>query len=326
MNFSPIVKNREFIKMLTPALRYKQGSDFAAWQAEARAKLAELLGIHLIAPVDSKFEVVSSSKTKEYSEYVIKIQTEADYYLTATLRAPTCECVKVPLVVFPCGHSEDMVALFENGAVCDAVKRGYAALVVEQRSFDNCFAIPNVIPEETTTRTTWNACYRSSMRAVMLGRTTMGERVWDLMRAIDAVLENYDFIDGGKVTLVGTSGGATIAYYTACVDERIAAVVASSGISSYEKSIIARNHCVCNYIPYIVNYFEMGDLAGLIAPRKLVIIAPKNDEWFPLDGAVDAYDLAKSAYTGSSAPDAVKLYTPDDDHSFYADIVWNELT
>lgn len=325
MNFSPIVKEREFIKGITPALRHQKGSDFASWQVEARAKLAELLGLSLMAPFTPSVEIVSSDDKADYREFIIKVETEKDYYLTATLRMPATSADKAPLVIFPIGHSDDFAALLDSGAVSDAIKAGYAALVVEQRNFDGCNAILDTISEEGAKRVTWHPCYRSSMRAAMLGRTTMGERVWDLMRVLDVVLARYDSIDSNKVAIVGNSGGATLAYYTACIDERISAVVASSGFCSFEKSIMQRHHCVCNYIPYIANYFELGDLAGLIAPRALVIVAPKNDEWFPVDGAEDAFALAKAAYADSSRPEALKLYTPDGERGFYSQIAFEEL-
>lgn len=330
MNFSPIVKNREFIKSLSPALRYKSGDDFTAWQAVAREKLSELVGLQNFVVVEPKAEVLSTATTSEYNEYVIKLQTEADFYTTMTLRTPIGCADKIPLVVCPCGNSDDLAAMLatDTSSECAVAARmleaGYAVLIVEQRSFDNCFAISATIPEEATTRTTWCACYRSSMRAAMLGRTTMGERVWDVMRAIDVALE-YDFVDEDRIYLVGNSGCATVAYYTAAVDTRVAMVVASGGVASYEKSIMQRHHCVCNYIPYIVNYFEMGDIAGLIAPRGLAIIAGKADEWFPADGVADAYDLAKSAYAGASATEALKLYTPEGGHDLYMELLINAI-
>ena len=36
------------------------------------------------------------------------------------------------------------------------------------------------------------------------------------------------------------------------------------------------DHCTCNFIPRIANHFDMGDIAGLIAPRGLVIVNGKT--------------------------------------------------
>lgn len=49
-------------------------------------------------------------------------------------------------------------------------------------------------------------------------------------------------------------------------------------------------HCMCNDIPSIRKYFEMRDLAGLIAPRVLVVAAGKEDKIFPIEGKVRAFE------------------------------------
>lgn len=331
MNFSPIVKNREYIKSLSPAMRYNLGENFVAWQTAARAQLVELLGLNTMQLVDDGFTVIKDEVVGGQKQFTFKLQTEKDYFLTCTLRLPALDEKDVPLVVCPCGSSDDLAAMLSlekdsDLAVAAAFNAaGYAVLIVEQRSFDDCFAMHNVMPEETATRTTWCACYRSSMRAAMLGRSTMGERVWDMMRVIDATLENFAAISRNDIYLVGTSGGATLAYYTAAVDTRVCGVVSSCGFGSYEKSIMMMNHCVCNYIPQVVNYFEMGDIAGLIAPRKLTVIAANEDQWFTPECVRDAFDLAKSVYDATDASDAVKLCMTTGDRGLHLDLALDAL-
>ena len=45
---------------------------------------------------------------------------------------------------------------------------------------------------------------------------------------------------------------------------------------------------MCNYVPGILTQFDMGDIAGLIAPRPLVIVnGAKDDGIFPLNSALE---------------------------------------
>ncbi len=331
MNFSPILKNREVIKAISPSLRYKDGEDLASWQKTAREKLAELLGFEYMTKCADKFEIVSTAKTDSYTEYCFKIQSEENFCFTSTLRVPLNKTGKIPVAICLKGHSDDLsAALSDNDELgrnmCTrALEEGYCAVAVEERSFDECFASRDMIPEETVKRVTWCACYRSSMRALMLGRTTLGERVWDTMRVIDALVANFDFVDADAICLIGNNGGATAAYYTAALDERVAAVALSGGVCSFEESIIAKHHCICNYIPNISNYFEMGDVGGLIAPRGLSILSGSDDEWFPSTGVRSAYDLANSVYVGAGFNDACKLHIIDGNACFFADEAWADL-
>src|SRR5690606_29012591 len=58
----------------------------------------------------------------------------------------------------------------------------------------------------------------------------MGKLVADLEGAVDA-MNNLDFVDSTKVLVAGYSLGATVALYTAALDERVAGVVSVSGFT-----------------------------------------------------------------------------------------------
>ena len=66
----------------------------------------------------------------------------------------------------------------------------------------------------------------------------------------------------------------------------------------------------------------MGDLAGLIAPRYLVIVCGKDDKIFPLHGVQKSYETAKALYQAAGAPDNCKLVVGNEGHRFYADDAW----
>ena len=329
MNFSPIIKNREVLINTKPACRYDSSLDFAVWQKEAREKLVELLGIDDFVACPEEFSLDSKTSSDAYDEYQFSIQSEYNYRFTATLRVPAGAAGKLPLAICLFGHSDDLSAALDGDSDRDlcaqALARGYCSLAVEQRDFDNCFAIKDVPVEEAFTRTTWCACYRSSMRAAMLGRTTLGERVWDVMRAIDAVLSNFDMVDPAKISIMGNSGSATAAYYAAAVDERICAVAASSGVATWESSLATFSHCACNYIPGVANYFDMGDIGGLIAPRKLVLIGATEDKWYPVRGLRECFDYIEKAYSAAGASDKCKLIIKEGARRFYAEDAWSAI-
>jgi hypothetical protein len=51
------------------------------------------------------------------------------------------------------------------------------------------------------------------------------------------------------------------------------------------------NHCVCNFVPNIAKYFDMGELGGLIAPRALIVVNGIKDDIFPDDGVREAFAI-----------------------------------
>jgi hypothetical protein len=56
------------------------------------------------------------------------------------------------------------------------------------------------------------------------------------------------------------------------------------------------DHCADNYIPGILRYFEMGDLACLIAPRPLVVVAGRQDDISPIKGVRETFDTIQRIY------------------------------
>jgi fermentation-respiration switch protein FrsA (DUF1100 family) len=62
-------------------------------------------------------------------------------------------------------------------------------------------------------------------------------------------------------------------------------------------------HCDCNYVPGILPYAEMADLAALIAPRPLLIEAGTDDPIFPVDEVRIASEQVARVYRLLGAPD-----------------------
>ena len=82
------------------------------------------------------------------------------------------------------------------------------------------------------------------------------------------------------------------------------------------------HHCTCNYVPRIARYFDMGDLAVMIAPKKLVVVSGERDPIFPLHGVREVYGVIETLYQASGVPDSCALVVGDGEHRFYADAAW----
>ena len=136
---------------------------------------------------------------------------------------------------------------------------------------------------------------------------------------------NFPKIDVSDIVCTGNSGGGTATYYLACLDERVTVAAPSCSICTYEASIAAMPHCMCNYIPSIRKYFEMGDLAGLIAPRKLVIAAGTKDGIFPIDATKQNFEKIKFIYEKAGVPNNCALLVCDGGHLNYADQIWEKI-
>ena len=329
----PMHHNLALIKNIKPSMRYDGSIPFAEWQKQAREKLAELVGMDEFEKCDSKFTIDYVNEEETYTEYRFVIQSEEGYFLPAHLWVPRGKEGKIPVFICLQGHSkgfhislgkpkypndENTIKGGDRDFARQIVREGFCSLAIEQRNFGECGGTEK-----------GPSCHISTMAALLNGRTTIGERVWDVSRVIDAVLENFDVIDENSIYCMGNSGGGTATFYAACLDERISLAMPSCAVCTYKDSIAKVHHCTCNFIPNIAKFFDMGDLGGLIAPRPLIVVHGIADTIFPDEGVKESFEIIKELYAAAGVPDRCRLVTGPEGHRFYADLSWpvvHELT
>ena len=309
-------------------MQYRAGEDFVAWQASAREKLSGLLGLPLDM-CDDKFEIRAEKEFDGYKRIDFEFQSEEGYFVSAAILIPHGIAEKLPTAICIQGHSTGMhISLGEPKYERDiksiaggrdfavrAVREGLCAVTLEQRYMGSAGHTEDGSPSCRKQNT--------SMATLLLGRTAIGERVWDISRLIDVMCRYFaEYIDTDNIICLGNSGGGTATFYASCIDERISFSVPSCSVCTYEDSIIAMDHCPCNFIPGIRRFFEMGDLAGLIAPRKLVIVCGKEDSIFPLEGVRKSYETALGFYKMLGREEYCRLVEGNGGHQFYPDDAW----
>ena len=114
-----------------------------------------------------------------------------------------------------------------------------------------------------------SACQPAAGAALLFGETMIGWRVYDVMRTIDWIATRGD-LDAQRVGCMGISGGGTCTLFAAALEPRIKVAMMSGSLNTFRDSILSLAHCIDNYVPGILQWAEMYDVAGLIAPRSLI--------------------------------------------------------
>jgi len=136
----------------------------------------------------------------------------------------------------------------------------------------------------------------------MMGTTTIGRRVWDAIRVLDYVYTRSD-VDHSKIGMMGVSGGGTTTLFTSALDDRVRVVVISGYLNTFRSSILTVDHCIDNYLPGILGYGEMYDVAALIASRPLLVESGSKDPIFPIEATRYACEKVRRAYALLKAED-----------------------
>ena len=315
-----------------PLLALREGCELAAWREELKQKFIELTGLDVIAEnaCEPHAQIESEEQMEGYRRIRFVFESERDEPVPCYLLIPDTGKEKYPVAITLQGHSTGFhnsvgIIKYEGDTAyqtrgqfgVQAVKRGYISLCIEQRAMGE--------RRVTTPTERKRGCEFQAHNALMLGRTTVGERIWDVSRALDLLPALCPRCDMDKIFITGNSGGGTTSFYAACYDERIKASIPSCAFCSYDTSIMAMHHCSCNFIPGARRWFDMGELAALIAPRRLAIVAGGLDDIFPIDGVRDAFAVAKAVYTAAGCPERVSLTETPKGHWWCEDIVWETV-
>jgi hypothetical protein len=136
-----------------------------------------------------------------------------------------------------------------------------------------------------------SSCRPAAGAALLLGETMVAWRVYDVMRTLDWI-ETRDEIDSKRVGCMGISGGGTVTTFASALEPRIKAAMISGYLNTFRDSILSLSHCIDNYVPGILNWCEMYDVASLIAPRPLFAESGDKDGIFPFgQGALAEHEV-----------------------------------
>jgi hypothetical protein len=115
----------------------------------------------------------------------------------------------------------------------------------------------------------------------------------------------------------GNFGGGTCTTFSAALEPRIRAAMISGYLNTFRDSIFSLSHCIDNYVPGILNWAEMYDIAGLIAPRPLFAEAGEKDDIFPIAASRDSFARVGKIYETLDAAGSFQYETFDGEHSFH---------
>jgi dienelactone hydrolase len=136
------------------------------------------------------------------------------------------------------------------------------------------------------------------------------------MRTIDYIATRAD-LDATRVGCIGISGGGTATLFAAALDARIRVAMVSGYLNTFRDSIGSLAHCIDNYVPGILNWAEMYDIAGLVAPRPLFVESGEQDNIFPIAASVESFNRVREIYGAFGASDQIEQEVFPAEHSFW---------
>lgn len=219
----------------------------------------------------------------------------------AHLYLPAARQGRLPAVLFYCGHwwedsktRPDFQAFLINMA-----RLGFAAL-----TFD---------PFGQGERGVSNRDHRRT-ELLPVGVSQQGLAEYETQCALHHLLARPE-IDPRRIGMTGASGGGYNTWITAALDDRIACAVPVVGTSEFFEQIHvcrpldwyrANEHC--HFVPSLIRYANNHELAAMIAPRPLLVIAASEDQSFPIAGVREIHRYARALYASYGAAERTGFF------------------
>jgi dienelactone hydrolase len=310
----------------TLRFRARTRAEAEEWQKTLRTKLTELVGGFpseraALNPVSLETRVFPGyTREKLVFDSRPGVSVLAYLLLPEKARRPAAVMICVPghgrgvddiVGIDERGHERTDKAGYQHDFAIQVAEAGMAALAIEPMGF-GCRRDP-VNARQGLGR---KACDPVAGGALMIGQTMIGWRVWDVMRTIDYIATRRE-LDPNRVGCMGISGGGTVTVFSSALDPRIRAALVSGYLNTFRDSVGSIVHCSDNYVPGILNWAEMHDLAGLIAPRPLFVESGEKDDIFPIRASVESFNEVRKIYEVFGAGDRAEQEVFPGEHSFW---------
>jgi dienelactone hydrolase len=326
--FDPVASTLDLIDAAPRRLRFqaRTRSEAEQWQKALQSKLTELIGGFPAARQPLRPLVLETRTFPGYRREKIVFDSRPGVSVLAYLLLPEKAPRPLPAMICIPGHGrgvDDIVGIDDRGGdrtdkagyqhdfAIQVAEAGMAAVAIEPMGF-GCRRDP-INARQGLSR---KACDPVAGAALLIGQTMVGWRVWDVMRTIDYIATRSE-LDQRRVGCMGISGGGTVTVFSAALDQRIRVALVSGYLNTFRDSIGSLTHCSDNYVPGILNWAEMHDLAGLMAPRPLFVESGEKDNIFPIRASIESFNKVREIYGVFGATDRVEQEVFPDEHLFW---------
>ena len=330
-NFSMVEYFKRRANDWTPSLSFEGETvaDWEAWQYEALARLVELLG-DFPKRVALDPEVIYAVEDDGIIRERVIFDSEEHMSVPCVALRPAAMRPDgtAPAILCSHGHgpygkepvvgnasSEGLrvnIARHNYNYAEQMARRGFLTISPDLRCFGERSDGADPYPGR-------DRCNVHFVRGAIMGIYTLTLNIWDMMRCID-YLQSRPEVDADRIGMMGLSQGGTMTAFTTAVEPRIKAADIIGYVNPWAGFGIGdANFCGSQIVPEVYRYLDTHDIAGLIAPRPLLIEMGVHETTFRIEDLLKGYEGVKRIYTAAGASEHLWADIHPGEHAFAAD-------
>lgn len=127
----------------------------------------------------------------------------------------------------------------------------------------------------------WGLNERFAWVNLVLGAPVIGQRVWDILRALEYLASRSD-VDISQVRMIGQQGAGLAALMAAVLDRRVRSLLLDGTLINYMSIVQSKDYSLPLewFAPGILRHFDLPDLSAAVSPRSVWLLdavdAPGN--------------------------------------------------
>ena len=327
-NFSMIDYFNRRAKDWTPELSFrgKTAADWKRWHKRARAKFLHLLG-EFPKPVDLAPDVIYSVEENGLIRERVVFDSEEFMSVPCVVLRPAAMAADKKGAAIICSHGhgvfgKEPVAGNRTSPEIEAnlrehnynygeqmARRGFLTICPDLRVFGERGDGGNPYPGR-------DKCNVHFIRGAILGIYTLTLNIWDIKCCVDYLATRPE-VDAGRIGMMGLSQGGTMTTFATAAEPRIKAADIIGYVNPWEKFAVNRaQFCGSQIVPDIFRYFDTSDIAGLIAPRPLLIEMGVHDTCFAIEDLLAGYRRVEAIYRAAGAAQKLEADVHPGGHAF----------
>lgn len=303
--------------------------DWERWREQLSVRLRELCG-EWPEPVSLNPEVIYRVDEADFVREKVVLDTERHFSVPSYVLIPKDRKRerngRLPAILCLHGHGEfakdavsgtrdpnrpalsESITEFNYDYGAQMARDGYLTMTPDARGFGELGG------GEYGNR---DSCNVHFIRGLLLGINLLTLNTWDMMKCVDYLQSRME-VDGERIGAMGLSWGGTRTAFLSALDERVKAADIIGYLIEFECFAIRKgNFCGSQFLPHLYRYADVADIAGLIAPRPLLIESGTHDSGFPIESALRAHGRLHQIYRASGAEHRLHIDVFAGGHQFH---------
>jgi pimeloyl-ACP methyl ester carboxylesterase len=144
-------------------------------------------------------------------------------------------------------------------------------------------------------------CNLNYLCGSILGQVPLALNLWDIQCSI-RYLETRPEVDPGRIAMMGLSLGGTVTTLATVLFPEIKCADIIGYLAPWLSFAFKKwNFCGSQILPDLYAWFDTHDIAGLIAPRPLLVEIGRADSCFPLADQLESWAALEKIYEAGEA-------------------------